>query len=775
MRAWRTLAIVCLLVLGASWELQEQASRRTQQQAVWLFYDTLTTNAQQVAAAISRAGGRVRHRSRWLHAVSADIEPARARRLPHIIHVQSVGRMFAAVAAGRGSVRADSAPPNPFIMGPRPLLPFNTMQALDSAAYGLNYGALRELGVPQAHLLGFTGAGVRIAIIDTGFEPDHEVFEAARLAGRIVAQRDFINNDGIVATQPGDPPAPRDQEVHGTWVWSILGGNKRGQIIGPAYNAQFILAKVDVEQTTDDVAADEDRWVDAVEWADSMGARVINSSLAFKNFSNKTSYTAEQMDGDFALSTRWADEAARRGIVLVNAIGNTTTPAGPRSLFAPADADSIISVGAVDNVGQVWPNSARGPTADNRIKPELVARGVGVYAANALTNGYQPVPAGTSLATPFVAGIAAIFMEAWPSLNAMAVRQALIQSGSNATFPDNVRGYGVPNVAAAIMFPEGLNTAGVEDVDLVTNVLTTIRPIFRWRGLVHPSMQPRYRLELASDVQFNTIIYQDTVRNSLELPLKQPLRPRQAIWWRVTAESPVGQIRRSTPVAPPISMPNWVTLLVLNEPGQQHVNTTRPLFSWQPITAPPPLGPLTYELQILNSAGQVVQTMPSLMSASLTLANPLTPNLSYRWRVIARSQAPGVADTVASRGTFVVNSSSQPPTTALYPSFPNPFPRAGEDVTRFWFDLAQASAVELTIHDLRGRLVRRLIPASNGCPPLASGQYGRGVTTQVDPCVLLAWDGRDQNNKVVARGVYVARLRANRTTSTQRIVFLGGQ
>ncbi|MGH7469595.1 MAG: hypothetical protein ACRENP_16730, partial [Longimicrobiales bacterium] len=142
---------------------------------------------------------------------------------------------------------------------------------------------------------------------------------------------------------------------------------------------------------------------------------------------------------------------------------------------------------------------------------------------------------------------------------------------------------------------------------------------------------------------------------------------------------------------------------------------------------------------------------------------------TYSWRVIARTQA-GAADTVTSLGDFVVQSSTQPPTTSLYPPFPNPFPRAGEANTHFWFDLAEQTAVELTIHDLRGRLVRRLIPTSAGCGPLAAGQYGRGE--QTDPCINTAWDGRDQNGALVVRGVYIARLRTPNSVSTQRILFL---
>jgi hypothetical protein len=90
---------------------------------------------------------------------------------------------------------------------------------------------------------------------------------------RIIAQRDFINNDSDVRNQSGDAPTARDQELHGTAVWSVIAGNKPGQMVGPAFDAEYVLAKVDVEQVGKDLAADEDRWVAAVEWADSNRAR----------------------------------------------------------------------------------------------------------------------------------------------------------------------------------------------------------------------------------------------------------------------------------------------------------------------------------------------------------------------------------------------------------------------------------------------------------------------------------------------------------------------
>ncbi len=750
------LALACVVTAAAILSRRGDAVSPLDAPAVWVFYDSASTNAYRIASAIAEQGGRVRYASRWLHAVSAHVDPNRIRSAPGVVRVQPVGRLYAAA---------------------RPALPPTVMQQQDTTLYGPNYTALREMGVPQAHglRLGLTGAGVRVAIIDTGFETAHQAFAS----GSVVMQRDFINRDDIVRTENTDPIGVRDPEVHGTWVWSIIAGNRPGQIIGPAFAADYLLAKVDVEPVhNNNLAADEDRWVEAVEWAGDNGARVIVSALAYRDFSDKTDYTFAQLDGNTVAATKAADIAAARDIVVVTAMGNTVGPgiAGFGSLFAPADADSVIAVGAVDASGVVLPTSARGPNANSRVKPELVARGANVYVAlSGDLTGYASISEGTSLSTAFVAGAAVLFRQFWPTLNAGAVRDALMRSASNAQSPDNSRGAGVPNVASAVLFPEGLTTSGVETA--VGSTLTTITPVFNWTFLFHARLNPvRFRLELASDPQFNTIFQSDTISNSFSLASRQPIRPRAAFYWRIVAEADAGPgipiIRRSTAAAGPLTMPDWVHLLVLNSPNTEFVSTTRPEFRWNPLDAPPPGGPLQFDLQIINVLrGTVVQNVTTTdTAATLTTAQSLIPNVTYRWRVIARS-ATGVADTVESRGDFLVNTATAPPTTSLYPSFPNPFPRddLGESSTRFWFDLASDSTrVELTIHDQRGRLVKTLISAAT-CPRMQKGQYGRG--NEILPCGQTSWDGRNERGQIMPRGVYIARLRANTTTSTQRILF----
>ncbi len=746
------------------------AGSASAQRPTWIVYDTSATNAAALQKQIIRSGAKVRYSSRLINAISVDADATalhRITKLRGVTKTQPVAHLYA---------RAQ-APKRPSAHAPQRSLESNSALAeFDSSFYGFNWRAIRQLGVPAAHQLGFTGSGIRIAIIDTGFEPAHEAL-STRL---VTAQRDFIQDDNTVANGPGERTDSLDQEIHGTWVWSILGGHKPGTLVGPAYDASFILAKVDVNQAgLEDFAADEDRWVRAVEWADSMGARIINSSLSYRQFVDKADYRDEQLNGDEAIATAMADVLARRGILLVNTIGEGT--AQPLTLHAPADADSIISVGAIDSLGNpaVFRNgltSARGPTFDGRLKPELVAIGKDLVAARAQNPiGYDADVEGTSLATAFISGGAAIFMQAWPNLSMMAVRNALLLAGSRAEQPNNVVGFGVPNIASAIFLPEGLIPAGITEVDL-ENKLTTVQPTFTWIApLRHPAMSALYRLQIATDPTFTNIVYTDTIRDVTSLTVKRPLQPAPVLHWRVIAEAFPG-VQRVTRPALPFEMPEWVRLLTFNTVQPSETNSTRPTFQWEPLAAPAPIGPLVYDLQIINAqTGAVVQSLNNLSVASVQAPNPLAPNVPHRWRVIVRTQIPGAVDTVTSLGIFLVTTNEQPPATLLYQNFPNPFPRPdlGINDTQVWFDVTTATTVNLAVYDLRGRLVRTLIPSDPSCGnvTLQPGQYGRGVV-DTEVCVRTRWDGTTTSGELVTRGVYILRLRAGGEEQIKKILYM---
>jgi PKD repeat protein len=370
-------------------------------------------------------GGELRRVSRWLNAASFEI-PLDA--LDDINDLWFVAKIRPVAAYYREN-EIPGDPVDTFLKGEHP------EYALD---YGISFGQLDQISVPPVHDKGFNGEGVIVAMFDTGYRKDHQTFAEAFSSGRVLAEWDFIFNDGNTQNEPEDTPS---QHNHGTYTWSALGGTTAGELYGPAYGASFILAKT--EDIRSETPVEEDNWMAAVEWADSIGAQVISSSLSYSDW-----YSYSDFDGETAVTSIAANLATSMGIVVCNSMGNSGPSAG--TLGAPADAFEILSCGAVNSSGNLASFSSRGPTADGRIKPEVCAQGVSTYCASpGSITGYTYV-GGTSLSTPLIGGAVAVLLSARPSMTPQAVRLALMHTASQAGNPDNNYGWGIMNLVQAL-------------------------------------------------------------------------------------------------------------------------------------------------------------------------------------------------------------------------------------------------------------------------------------------------------------------------------------
>jgi subtilisin family serine protease len=237
---------------------------------------------------------------------------------------------------------------------------------------------------------------------------------------------------------------------HGTAVLSTIGGYAPGELVGPAFAASYILAKT--ENTDSETPVEEDNWAAAAEWAESLGAEVLTTSLGYLVFDSGTGYGYEDMDGATAVSTLAAQRAVELGVVVLSSAGNSGQHPDParNTLGAPADGTYVISVGAVDEAGERVSFSSVGPTADGRIKPDLMARGQGVLVASSFTVSAYRTANGTSFACPLVAGVAALVLQAHPDYSVSEVVEVLRSTASRAATPDNVYGWGIPDAPAAI-------------------------------------------------------------------------------------------------------------------------------------------------------------------------------------------------------------------------------------------------------------------------------------------------------------------------------------
>ncbi|MGB7062028.1 MAG: S8 family serine peptidase [Candidatus Zixiibacteriota bacterium] len=393
-----------------------------------------------------------RHRSRWLNAASFEIPVSELDEISKLSFVRSIKPVL---TGKRKPVRIEPPPQEP-LQG----------KGLFDLNYGASYGQLQQLNIPAVHNLGYYGQGVLVCMLDTGFRKDHQAFQPAYSEGRVLAEWDFVNNDGNTQNEVGDPSSSHN---HGTLTWSALGGAASGYLYGPAYGADFIIAKT--EDVSMEEPIEEDNWVAGMEWADSIGAGVISSSLAYIDW-----YFYSDMDGNTAVTTIAADIAAQLGIVVCNAMAN----AGPGSgtLHAPADADSIVACGAVYSDGVIASFSSRGPSFDGRTKPEVCAQGVSTRCASASSPSSYTYANGTSLSTPLIGGAAAVILSAHPGWTPMQVREALMMSGDHALFPDNNYGWGVPDILAAIQYSfyltgdvTGDEKINVSDVVFLVNYL----------------------------------------------------------------------------------------------------------------------------------------------------------------------------------------------------------------------------------------------------------------------------------------------------------------
>jgi serine protease AprX len=382
----------------------------------------LPVNAEYVRDVMA-TGAKKRIVSRYINAVSVDAtwEQIQAiSRLPFVRAIDPVAKAYRELPEIQPSRKSYSAPPT------------------DDLEYGPSYDQLNQIDVIAAHNAGYSGAGVLLCLLDTGCMLSHEAFDSLHF----VAVWDFINNDSIITNQLGQDST--FQQSHGTYTLSTAAGSHAGDLYGPAYGASVLMGKT--ESVAYEEPIEEDWYVAGLEWADSLGAEVVSTSLGYLDW-----YTFEDLDGHTAVTTIGVNIAISNGIVCVTAAGNERT-SGWGHIIAPADADSVIACGAVDVYGEIASFSSPGPTYDGRIKPEVCALGVDTWCATTWGNHSYGGVSGTSLSTPLVGGSVALILEAHPDWTPAMVRDALMETASNASAPNNDYGWGIIDVMAAINY-----------------------------------------------------------------------------------------------------------------------------------------------------------------------------------------------------------------------------------------------------------------------------------------------------------------------------------
>jgi hypothetical protein len=281
-------------------------------------------------------------------------------------------------------------------------------------------------------------------MLDTGFRWRYCV--STRTAN-VWHEYDFIFHDTVTANQDQDSPG---QDTHGTLTFSEVCGYAPGNLLGGAFNAQFLLAKT--EDIRSEMHIEEDNYANALTWMDSLGVDVTSSSLGYFTFdSGQGSYTYADMNGHTTIVAQAVERAVKVGIVVVTAAGNSGADSAAPHIISPGDADTAITVGAVDNGGTVAVWSSRGPTSDGRIKPDICAQGVQTIGASVNDTSSYFGADGTSCSTPLVSSSVALILSAHPELTPLQVRNALHATGTQANTPDTAYGWGVERAMDAAL------------------------------------------------------------------------------------------------------------------------------------------------------------------------------------------------------------------------------------------------------------------------------------------------------------------------------------
>jgi serine protease AprX len=370
--------------------------------------------------------------SKWLNSVSILVtDPAAITTINGFSFVQALNPIGVRQSAGNGKEK--------FEIAFTPLNPINTQRINgDYYDYGMNgYTEIHLQNGEFLHNIGLRGQGMQIAMLDGGFQnyTNLKAFDSVNTNGQILSTWDFVARHASVV----------EDHIHGMQCLSTIAANIPGQWVGKAPKASFHLFRT--EETANEYPIEEHNWVCGAERADSIGSDIISSSVGYSDFDDPAyDHTYAQMNGNTAMATIGADLAAKKGLLVFVAAGNTGLGSW-HYIISPADADSVVTVGSVTNAGIVAGSSAYGPSSDGQIKPDVAAVGEGAVVQAA--NNTIGLNSGTSFACPNMAGLATCLWQGFPEYNNMKIVEALRQAGSITATPNDRIGYGIPNMKLA--------------------------------------------------------------------------------------------------------------------------------------------------------------------------------------------------------------------------------------------------------------------------------------------------------------------------------------
>jgi hypothetical protein len=406
--------------------LTQQALNRKAQFGILIDERDVPVNEDYIKQIKNQHGITVMSKSKWFNAVHIRGEEEAINNLESLQFVDSV--VYANKALNTNSR----------------LLQTNDKFEIENSQTNYNYGntfnQVSMISVDQLHQQGFTGNGIIVAVLDSGFSNVNGMaaFENLRNSGRLLDGYDFVDRTNNIYAFTGND--------HGTKVLSNMAGFIQDEFVGTAPDASYYLFRT--EDVFSENPVEESYWVEAAERADSLGVHIINSSLGYTTYDRpEYSYTPSQMNGTTAFISRGASMAAQKGILVVSSAGNSGHVSW-ETISAPADSPNVFSIGAVDSKGDYAFFSSVGSNAQPTQKPDVVARGLSTLVINDQNNIINN--SGTSFSAPLIVGALACLMQALPNKSTEQIKQLVRESASQFSAPDNFLGSGIPNFSYAL-------------------------------------------------------------------------------------------------------------------------------------------------------------------------------------------------------------------------------------------------------------------------------------------------------------------------------------
>ncbi|MFI5221375.1 MAG: S8 family peptidase [Bacteroidia bacterium] len=397
----------------------------------------LPVNKSYVAA-VSAKGFKILHTSRWLNAIT--VQTVRKSFvdslsvLPFVSSVKFIGLMK--------FTDEENSPDEPVEINEalsklESKFSDGKKKIADTNYLGKSTVQMNMMNLPKLYKQGFYGKGITIAIFDAGFKNASklDVFRFAFDSNHVKGTRDFVEANNNVF----------DDDDHGISVWSCMAAKKPFELIGTSPEADYWLLRTEYAPT--ESLIEETHWLAAAEFADSAGVDIISSSVGYNEFDDKSlNHVFKDLDGKTTIISKAASTAASKGIMIINSAGNEGDNDW-KNIVAPADVQTILTVGSVDAKGKYSTFSSIGPTADKRIKPDVVTLGEDVWVPSVSGTYFQTK--GTSYACPIVSGMIACLMQANPLKQNTEIISAIKLSSSNYFSPDKFIGSGIPDAGLA--------------------------------------------------------------------------------------------------------------------------------------------------------------------------------------------------------------------------------------------------------------------------------------------------------------------------------------